>query len=165
MAGIYSEDAVKRFKKAAPTRAGRTKEICICGHSINYHKEGLDGGPSVCGPARMSCKCQRLRPVLLADNRRLFLHSTSGSGELHALGKGVLASLAAEAKVEWINGTLPLCDKCEKPAEDPYPISLEPVYGDGVVVGYREGKKSHEYNSLLCKDCYETWIDQLPQSS
>ena len=130
--GLYLERESKR--RVA------TREVCICGHSMNYHTEVA--GESGCKPAKVRCACREARAVLRADNLRKFLSATTGDGMDHALAKGILASQKSGDGYEWIESPL-LCDRCQEVVELPIPIDAS-----SVVPGA---------NKILCGECYNAW--------
>lgn len=108
--GISLEEALAADKKITDkTRKGvRDRRICICGHPVARHAEYA--GVLTCKPTAMRCPCKKVRSVLEADDIRTFLRKTEGSGALHALTRGIAASVSSGKKVEW---SIPLkCDRC-----------------------------------------------------
>jgi hypothetical protein len=122
--------------------AERDGRICACGHPMARHTNL--GGIVLCKPTRMECPCKNARAVLDSDDVRGFLRKTAGGGPMHALGRGVQASLSKGVKVEWIVEMR--CDRCKKEG----PVSPVPVTKTGFSVDYATG-----YDALLCADCRE----------
>ena len=137
------EEAVKAdaelIDRPATNRDGR---ICLCGHPMARHTNA--GGAVYCKPTRMECPCKNLRPVLEADDVRPFLRKTGGSGPLHALGRGLQASVTKQISVAWLVEMI--CDRCKTEG----PVSPVPVTQRGIAVSHATG-----YDALLCKDCRE----------
>lgn len=122
-----AEAYMKKISGPQSSRRRKNRQICICGHSVNFHTE--IGGRSVCSPGRMTCRCMTVRAVLESDDIRLFLRNTSGVGAEHALGQGLSACVARGVVFEWIENP-PLCDMCTQPTGDGlYPVSVNPHTG------------------------------------
>jgi hypothetical protein len=96
----------------------------------------------------MVCVCQEIRPVLEAEDTRVFLRKTSGPGLEHALLRG-LASLTEKNKMAvWIDE--PVCDKC-KADRSSSPIIPVPLTFNGRVA--RAEEQQSGVHALLCQDC------------
>lgn len=118
------------------------KRVCACGHRVAAHTE--IAGVTFCKPARMECPCKKCRPVLEAEDTRVFLRSTRGGGRLHALSQGLYALLQREKKVRWIIEFK--CDRCG--ASTGKPLTPVPVTQSGIATTYPTG-----YDALLCDEC------------
>jgi hypothetical protein len=140
----YSAEAIRQFKEEREGgRKKRVREVCACGHSMNYHTEMVDGS-IMCKPAQIPCNCKNAKPVLEAENLRLFLHSTNGVGNLHALGRGIVSSLTRGVSFRWLNGGL--CQSCGAEESELWPISLNDQA--------KPLEKSGPINVVVCQGCY-----------
>lgn len=146
---LFTDEALEEFV-ASQTKRVRSRNVCACGHSMNFHKE--IGGRQMCTPAKMHCRCVNPRAVLAVENLRLFLRSTEGYGKKHALGKGILASRNKGAAVEWVSSE-PCCDDCGVVTAELAPVSVNTTGSDRV----RVVKESGQIDKLLCEECYVKW--------
>lgn len=122
-------------------RNPRDNRICLCGHPVARHKDwGI--GTIRCEPSRMMCRCTSLQPVIEADDTRVFLRKTTGSGAFHALGRGMAAARDKNIEVRWI-GT-PECSRCKNQG----PVSPVAV-NDALRIANEDTGK----NALLCASC------------
>jgi hypothetical protein len=143
-----SDEALEKFTAGQSTRI-KSREVCVCGHSMNYHTD-VPGRGSVCAPARISsCRCAEGRPILEADNLRLFMYITTGTAEDHALGKGVNASRKRGAGFRFLENPLK-CDGCLEVAQGVYPVAIDPD-------SQRLSNTSTRINKILCKTCFDAW--------
>lgn len=144
--GVSLEEALAADKKITDkTRKGvRDRRICVCGHPVARHAEYA--GVLTCKPTAMRCPCRKVRPVLEADDIRTFLRKTEGSGMLHALTRGIAASVSSGKKVEW---TVALnCDRCGQ-------SEGRKVMPSVVTQGGRITNTATGYDVLLCNVCRE----------
>lgn len=142
--GIDPEEAIA-VDKEKTKKATRDDRICICGHAVSRHKVDPYSGIIECIPSRMRCPCQTPRPVLIAEDTRLFLRGTTGPKSEHALVRGMAALAMAEKECSWIDE--PKCDKCGT-AEGPiFPVALT----KNLKVAY----EMTPINQLLCNACLE----------
>jgi hypothetical protein len=153
-----SAEALEIYETTNGMRKERTRKVCICGHSMNFHTEV--GGRSVCSPGKIrSCKCRESRPILESKNLRLFMFVTGGIGNGHALGKGLTASFKRGVGYLWIrkNGELSgyaQCDICLSEINDPIPVAIDPLTGSPVEV-------STGIDKIVCLPCYtSSWVVQ-----
>jgi hypothetical protein len=146
-----SSEAVEEFrrKEKLGKRRAANRSVCICGHSLNFHTE-VEGYATVCTPAKMNCKCSKIHAVLEADNLRMFLNNTTGVGTAHALGKGVVASLARESGFRWIESPL-RCDMCLEATEEPIPVAVD-------IVTEMPTDVSTGRDKIVCPGCYASWV-------
>ena len=146
---LFTDEALTEFI-ASRGKKVKSRNVCACGHSMNYHKEL--GGRQKCTPAKTHCRCANPRAVLEAENLRLFTYSTDGYGKGHALGKGMLASRAHGAAVTWLESE-PCCDGCGSvtPELSPVSVNLNDLDRPRVV------KESGQVDKLLCEECYIKW--------
>lgn len=119
----------------------RDPHICVCGHPVSRHTS--TNGVVYCKPTRMECPCKYVKPVLEVEDLRSFLRKTTGAGSMHALTRGMVASIKKGKSVTWL--TDPVCDRCGKSADS---ISPTPVTPNGISVNYATG-----YDALLCPSC------------
>lgn len=135
------------------------RRICICGHSMSRH----DKITKACKPARFECPCKRVHPVIEVPNTRFFLGRTGGSGERHALTRGIFRAREAmgedfDTKAKWLVDL-----KCENPACGKE-TKLYPVMCDED--GYRLYDRDSFGNcsdrgvtAFLCELCREIYTD------
>jgi len=128
-------------KLTRKNKAKRDRRVCLCGHGVSKHT--TFNGILVCKPSAMMCPCKRLRPVLEAEDTRMFLRKTEGAGAMHALSRGIYAALEAGRSVEWIVDLT--CDKCNATDKRVVPV---PVTQNGFLADYATG-----FDALLCDDC------------
>lgn len=139
------------------------KRICICGHSISRHKVNEFNGKMECTPARFSCPCHRKHPVIEVPNTKYFLSRTSGSGEKHALTRGIYLSQKALADEFNNNAKWLIEHKCENPSCGKE-TKLFPVMCDSD--GYRlyesrpDGENPDQgYTYFYCEACRDVYND------
>jgi len=120
---------------------GVDRQVCVCGHGAARHT--VSSGVVYCKPSRMECPCKKLRPVLLAEDTRLFIRKTDGQGPAHALSRGIRESANRGRKVSWIVDLV--CDRCGTEADR---LSPTAVSQRGVATDYATG-----YDALLCNKC------------
>lgn len=151
-----SAEALEIYEESNGMRKERTRKVCVCGHSMNFHTEVA--GRTICSPAKIrSCKCRESRPILESKNLRLFMFITSGIGNGHALGKGLTASFKKGVGYLWIrkNGELSgyaQCDICLGETADPIPVAIDPLTGSPVEV-------STGIDKIVCLPCYTaSWV-------
>lgn len=130
-------------------RKGRkpmNREICLCGHSVNNHKDYGDEKLN-CSPAKQFCPCEQLLPVIEVESTKYFLRRTWGYGEKHALAIG-LHYLTKNGL--WSRMIIdPVCFKCGNMDCTIYPT---PISRMNTVSNGPSG-----VNVFLCLDC----IDEL----
>lgn len=129
------------YRSGRVKRRSRDTRICACGHRMSAHT--IVGGASFCRPTKLECPCKTPRAVLNAQDTRCFNYKTEGSGGLHALSRGLLASARRSKRVEWLVDLV--CDRCGKSAERLTPTA---VTQRGVAVPGATG-----FDALLCEDC------------
>ena len=131
-------DEVDKHPKQRPL----SREVCICGHSVNNHKDFGDG-QLICAPGKQFCPCQRLLPVIEVENTKYFLRRTRGYGEKHALTLG-LHHLTKHGF--WSRMLIePICFKCKSTSVSIYPTPIS----RGNTVSYGPSP----LNVFLCIDC------------
>ena len=136
------DEVIRTSAESAKSRDGR---ICACGHPISRHTEFA--GLVSCKPARLECKCKKVRAVLDVPNTRYFMRKTIGNGKSHALLLGLRSAQVAEPdsmeNVEWL---IPdICDKCGAEGKGAEPVN---VTKSGIVIDEPEG-----YDAFLCGTC------------
>jgi hypothetical protein len=140
-----AENYLRKMKEPRSSRRRTNRQICICGHSLNFHTEV--GDRTVCSPGRMTCRCVNVRAVLEVDDIRLFLRNTAGVGAEHALGQGLSACVARGVTFSWIESP-PLCDMCTQPMfEGVYPVAVNPHTGTLTDI-------STGIDKLVCASCF-----------
>ena len=144
MIGLTADDVDEADVALAEQRkinASINRHVCACGHAMSRHT--VVHGIVMCKPARMECPCKRSRPVLLAQDTRLFIRKTEGGGAAHALSRGIRESMAKGKSVEWLIDLV--CDRCGR---DTVSVTPVPVSQQGTARPYATG-----YDALLCSDC------------
>ena len=143
-----SPEAIAKYREVK-LKKERNHKVCVCGHSVSYHTEV--GDRVVCSPAKMrSCRCTTVRPVVEAQNLRLFMCVTTGSGGDHALGKGITASEANGKEYSWIGTAGTKCDACLGDMEDwanRHILSIDPYTG-------MVAERSTGVDKIVCTSCY-----------
>ena len=142
--GLTPEDVDQADAELAEQRKVNmavNRHVCACGHGIARHT--VVHGTVMCKPARMECPCKKARPVLIAQDTRMFIRKTSGGGAQHALTRGIRESLTKNKSVEWIIDLV--CDRCGEENASIVPV---PVTQTGAAVSRATG-----YDALLCPDC------------
>lgn len=142
--GLTPEDIDRADVELAERRKANdavNRHVCACGHAMGRHT--VVNGIVMCKPARMECPCKRARPVLLAQDTRLFIRKTEGGGAAHALSRGIRESLTKDKAVEWLIDLA--CDRCGEETDSIIPV---PVTQNGTAVSRATG-----YDALLCSDC------------
>lgn len=146
MLGTSAEE-IETSRRTGEVNASRGKadrRICVCGHRVAAHTE--IAGVTFCKPSRMECPCKKCRPVLEAEDTRVFIRATAGGGRLHALSQGLYNLIARGKNARWIIDFK--CDRCNEKSEKP--LTPVPVTQSGISVSYATG-----YDALLCDDCRE----------
>lgn len=141
--GISLEEAQRVDQELIEKTRARRKDprICLCGHAITKHN--VYAGLLECKPSAMICPCKKIRPILEADDTRLFLRKTEGAGVMHALNRGITAAITAGKEVRWLENLT--CDKC-KGSEGP--IVPVPVTVNGTPMTYATG-----FDVMMCHSC------------
>lgn len=142
MMGITADDVDEADAELLEKKKhGVDRQICACGHALARHT--VVSGVVFCKPARMECPCKRQRPVLEAEDTRMFIRKTDGAGSAHALTRGIRASIEKEKSVAWTVDLV--CDRCGVESNSIVPV---PVTQNGHASLYATG-----YDALLCPDC------------
>lgn len=129
--------------EAKEARTRPKKLICVCGHSEGAHEQFRD--MDTCCPARQFCRCQKMVLVLRVENARYFMHSSDGSGPLHALTKGIRSM-----QKNGFTGELVVpkkCFRCGAATSRLIPLMLT-----------KDGLPTHSvgpYTILACESCVE----------
>jgi hypothetical protein len=137
--GVDEDQASKYMDYLA--RFPRSKQICICGHTITSHRYIPSVGYS-CKPNSMYCPCLNPRAVYFAGNARHFKRSTHGPGMKHALSQGIVKMTKSGSKGEWLEKLV-----CQVPGCTNLEIVPAPVNRDRRVTA--EGSA---FNVLLCRE-------------
>ena len=70
----HSSERFSVFVEKGGLKKKRSREICTCGHSMNYHKVAKDNsGLTTCSAGNTDCGCIEAKPVLEVDNLRYFM--------------------------------------------------------------------------------------------
>jgi len=144
-------------------KQGVDRRICICGHAMDRHKAEATLGwekpvpilkwsdptePFKCTPNAQSCSCRRLIPVLEVSNTKYFLKKTAGSGELHALTRGIRALAKVQGHtMNWIVEPTCLLCGCTDVGERIVPA----VFNADKTLKQTEG--SIGYDDFICQKC------------
>ena len=105
-------EEAKEFNDHLKTyRQDRDKRICICGHGLNRHKTNIRGRLE-CKPNAMYCKCKQERPILEAQDTRVFISKTVSHATQHALVRGLQNAQEKQHDIKWLQE--PQCDLCGK---------------------------------------------------
>ena len=119
----------------------RSKQICICGHTITSHRYNPSIGYT-CKPNSMYCPCLKPRAVYFAGNARHFKRSTHGPGMKHALTQGIVKMTKSGSEGQWLEKLV-----CQVPGCKNLEIVPAPVNRDKRVTA--EGSV---FNVLLCRE-------------
>lgn len=130
------------------------RRICICGHSVSRHNEET----KKCKPGRFDCPCKRLHPVIDVPNTRFFMSRTMGSGEKHALTRGIFLARQAmgedfDEKAKWLVEM-----KCENPTCGAH-TKLFPVMCDTDLFRLYDADKDQGVTLFYCESCREDYYD------
>lgn len=141
--GMTPEESLAEYEaRARVTGRNLDRRVCICGHSIRRHHIGQ--GYTKCIPAKMSCPCSTMVPVVETSDTRCFMWLTTGYGREHALVKGI-HSVGAKGKTwDWVEENR-RCFKCETRG-----VVLMPC---PVNVNWQVARSPQKVNALLCEDC------------
>jgi hypothetical protein len=143
-----SPEAIALYREGK-LKKERNHKVCVCGHSVSYHTQVSNR--SVCSPGKIrSCKCSTVREVAEAQNLRLFMCVTEGSGGDHALGKGFTASDANGKEYTWIGTAGVKCDMCLADMQDwanRHILAIDPFSG-------MPADRSTGIDKIVCTSCY-----------
>jgi hypothetical protein len=142
-------DKMNEIYKAEPRNNNR--EICACGHAMSRHRHDKMNNVWLCKPGQLSCDCGHRMAVIEVPNTRYFMRKSKGSGEKHALPRGIAASIKAlgdefEAKKKWL--IPPVCGKCGVEAKY-YPVRVNAI---GEILT-DEQYPAIVLTAFLCPDC------------
>lgn len=121
-------------------RYPRSKQICICGHTVTSHRFSTSIGYT-CKPNTNYCPCEKVQPVFFAGNARHFKRSTHGPGMKHALSMGIVAMTRSGAKGEWLVPLKCMFPGCRNPEIVPSPLTKDQRVPD----------RAAPINVLLCR--------------
>lgn len=121
-------------------RYPRSKQICICGHTVTSHRFSTSIGYT-CKPNTNYCPCEKVQPVFFAGNARHFKRSTHGPGMKHALSMGIVAMTRSGAKGEWLIPLKCMFPGCGNPEIVPSPLTKDQRVPD----------RAAPINVLLCR--------------
>jgi hypothetical protein len=136
---------------------GVDRRICICGHAMDRHKNGQNvpilrsidpSGYFQCKPNVMECNCKNCIPIISVSDTRWFLKKTEGSGELHALTRGILALSKIEGHyIEWL--IEPQCRLCGVVGGE-HQIAPTLFTKEGII---KHSSESDGYDDFSCRKC------------
>lgn len=140
------------FDQTIAQHRNQDKRICICGHRMTGHKNGK------CVPARFSCPCKKTQAVLEVPDTRFFLSRTTGSGEKHALIRGIYLSeksmgVRFKQESKWL-----VEHKCENPACGKE-TKLFPVLCDTDMFRIYDSDPDQGVTAFLCETCRLVYFD------
>ena len=130
------------------------KRICICGHPVSRHNETT----KKCRPSRFDCPCQRLHPVIEVPDTRYFLSRSNGSGEKHALTRGIFLARKGmgedfDSRASWLVDLI-----CENPSCGK-PTKLFPIRCDTDLFRIYDSDKDKGVTVFYCAECREIYFD------
>jgi hypothetical protein len=131
------------------------KRICICGHPMSRHDEAR--GMS-CRPARFDCACINAIPVLEVPDNRYFLARNEGSGEKHALMRGIYMARRGmgerfDNEAEWIFDFKCMNPTCKKETK------VFPSRCDTDFYRIYNTDKDEGITMFYCETCREVYRD------
>lgn len=131
----------------------KDRRICICGHAMSRHHFNEYQNKHFCKPGQLACPCYTPRAVLEVPNTRYFMRKSLGSGAMHALSRGVAASIEALGQEEWDSRRKWLveakCDGCQKETKY-YPARVK---ANGEPLPNGEDVPGQGANAFLCEVC------------
>jgi hypothetical protein len=150
-----NQDELELIDKAVRQPPRRNdKRICICGHAVSRH----DKETKVCKPSRLECPCKRLHPVIDVPNTRYFLSRTMGSGEKHALTRGIFLARQAMGEDFDERATWLVDLKCENP-ECQKDTKLYPLMCDTDLFRLYDSDKDQGVTCFYCDSCRAVYHD------
>lgn len=129
-------------------RRDRDSRICMCGHTVHAHKDVPGFGWKVCRAGKVICNCREVEPVFHSGDARMFIRSTEGPNEKHALFVGVARGVARGVKGRWL--VKPACVVCGT-SENVGPVSMD----ENGHVAVRSGTR----NKFLCEDHFAVTLE------
>ena len=117
------------------------KAICICGHALTRHT--ISETSVYCTVAKAWCSCFEPIAVLVTEDLRPFIYSTTGVGKKHALAKGLYTLRKNEKSARWLIERF--CFRCKAEDQTLFPTAL--------TRDKRIAKNSGYSNALLCEAC------------
>lgn len=106
------------------TKYPRSKQICICGHTVASHKYSTSIGYT-CKPNNHWCPCDVVQPVYFASNSRHFKRATHGPGMKHALSMGIVSMKKSGTDGEWLVPLKCMFPGCTNPDIVPAPLTKD----------------------------------------
>lgn len=137
----------------------RDDRICACGHGASRHDMVSYGGERhECKPTRMYCHCRKFKPVLRAQDTRVFVCRSDGSMALHALQKGIAQSIKKGKSIEWIDEAC-ACARCGRIGTQEVPVKpMLALSGRGILISDIQQSQWDYGDSfedvLICTECY-----------
>ena len=145
-------ERIEAAVRQAPYR--NDKRICICGHQMSKHNEVTNK----CVPARFECPCQRKHPVIEVPDTRYFMSRSLGSGEKHALIRGIFLARQAnkavfDEKSKWLVDMVCENPSCKKETQ------LTPIRCDTDFFRIYDTSKDQGITMFYCEDCRAIYTD------
>lgn len=145
-------DIIDEAVRQAPYR--NDKRICICGHQMSKHNEETHK----CRPGRFDCECRRMLPVIEVPDTRYFMSRSLGSGEKHALTRGIFLARQGmgeifDEKAKWLVDMV-----CENPSCGK-PTKLFPVRCDTDFFRIYDSAKDQGVTMFYCETCRQSYSD------
>jgi Mg2+ and Co2+ transporter CorA len=143
--GLTLEDALNVMEtEKKRVRSRRDGKVCICGHSMKQHTDNGRGELN-CQPAKMFCKCRHAQVALVVPDTRMFMFRTTGPSAMHALVKGIAATMKKGKTVEWVVDLV--CTVCG--SEDGRKVVPHAATETKTLVANDDGA----WNILICDEC------------
>jgi hypothetical protein len=124
------------------TKYPRSKQICICGHTVTSHHFWESSQGYTCKPNKSYCPCTSVNPVYFAPNACYFKRASHGPGMKHALTLGIVAMTKSGFSGEWLVPLKCRFDDCNDPDIVPAPVTRHK----------RISARPSEINVFLCRN-------------
>jgi|LakMenE01Jun11ns_1017448.scaffolds.fasta_scaffold9433489_1 hypothetical protein len=124
------------------TKYPRSKQICICGHTVTSHNFWELSGTYTCKPNTSYCPCVKVEPVYFAPHAGFFKRVSHGPGMKHALTLGIVAMTKSGFSGEWLVPLRCRFDNCKDPDIVPAPVTSERMVS----------ARPAEINVFLCRN-------------
>jgi hypothetical protein len=124
------------------TKYPRSKQVCICGHTVTSHSFWESGASYTCKPNNSYCPCMKVEPVYFAAHAGFFKRSTHGPGMKHALTLGIVAMTKAGYSGEWLVPLRCRFVDCADPDLVPAPVTSD----------RRVSARPSDINVFLCRN-------------
>jgi hypothetical protein len=124
------------------TKYPRSKQICICGHTVTSHSFWEVNGSYTCKTNNSYCPCVKVEPVYFAQHAGFFKRVSHGPGMKHALTLGIVAMQKEGFRGKWLVPLKCRFDYCNEPDIVPAPVTFE----------QRVSASPSEINVFLCRN-------------